>query len=170
MYDMFFREWWNEDYGASESRQHRDVFKHCILALRFTRQQDFAQKMLSDFLRSCWWPSQGRAVIMEGCGSRDNVKQRIFNTESTKVPLRICSRKKTLQKIQGTSRWTQSCFWKIHRFPGCWIETSYLNSGSRRWLNVWTKPKPNQTKTKLLGKWYNDTHFSSSDPLLAWCG
>ena len=29
MYDMFFREWWNEYYGASESRQHRDVFKHC---------------------------------------------------------------------------------------------------------------------------------------------
>ena len=65
MYDMFFREWWNEDYGASESRQHRDVFKHCILARRFTRQQDFAQKMLSDFLRSCYGPLKAGLPIWQ---------------------------------------------------------------------------------------------------------
>ena len=65
MYDMFFREWWSENYGGSESRQHRDVFKHdppCILARRFTWQQDFAQKMLSDFfavmlVASIWHPA-----------------------------------------------------------------------------------------------------------------
>ena len=151
MYDMFFREWWNEYYGASESRQHRDVFKHCN-ALHLGQKIHPATRLCAkDVIRLFC----GRAMALSRPGLSiwqvaavvimSNRESYWFHY-STKVPLRIYSRKKTLQKIQGASRWTKSCFWKIHGSPGCWIETSYLTSGSRRWLNLWTKPKPNQTK------------------------
>ena len=120
------------------------------------------------FLRLCYGPLKAGAVNKTGCGSRDNVKQRILL-----IPLRFPSEYVAVKNIAKNTRdrkVNSVLLWKIHRFPGCWIETSYLNSGSRRWLNLWTKPKPNLTKTNLLDKWYNDTHFSSSDPLLAWYG
>ena len=69
------------------------------MARRFTRQQDFWQKMLSDFFAVVLWPSQGRAVNKTGCGSRDNVKQKILL-----IPLRFPSEYVAVKNIAKNTR------------------------------------------------------------------
>ena len=51
------------------------------------------------FLQSCYGPLKAGAVNMAGCGSRDNVKQRILL-----IPLRFPSEYVAVKKIAKTTR------------------------------------------------------------------
>ena len=84
---------------AGNTEMFLSIAMHCILARRFTRQQDFSQKMLSDFFAVVLWPSQGRAVNKTGCGSRDNVKQKILL-----IPLRFPSEYVAVKNIAKNTR------------------------------------------------------------------
>ena len=52
------------------------------------------------FLRSCYGPLKARAVNMAGCGSRDNVKQRILLIP-LRFPLQYVAVKKHCKKYKG---------------------------------------------------------------------
>ena len=60
MYDMLFREWWNQDYGGSQSRQQRYVLSMTPLASwpeDSPGNKTLCKRCYLTFLRSCWWPA-----------------------------------------------------------------------------------------------------------------